>query len=241
MTTWEPVRRVRAFEAVLDRIESRIAAGTLKAGDRLPGERQLAEALGVSRASVREALRVLEARGVLVSQTGSGPDAGAILAADPDTALSDVLRLHVGLDSLSLDEVIGARLMIERWSAAEAARAAGPEALSRMRAALTAMDDDGLTPAEFVEHDTAFHVAVTEAAGNRLIAHMMRALRASVRHYAVRAVTDLGPWPAAAQGLRADHEAIYRAIAEGDPEAAATAAESHLRRVYPTTPPPPPS
>ncbi|GAA2901030.1 FCD domain-containing protein [Streptosporangium fragile] len=226
MSGWQPVRRTRAFEDVLAQIERRIAGDGLTVGDRLPGERQLAEQLQVSRSSVREAMRVLETLGVVSSQVGRGPDAGAVLISRPAGALTDLLRLHLGLASLSLEEVVDARLMIEKWSAAHAARHGAD--LSALTAALERMGE-AATAEEFVEHDTAFHVAIAEASGNRLTAAMMRSLRDSLRRYAVEAVERLGD----TTGLMADHRRIYRAIAAGDAAEASAAVEEHLHRAYP--------
>ncbi|WP_157252677.1 FadR/GntR family transcriptional regulator [Nonomuraea typhae] len=226
-TGWRPVKRTRAFEDVLAQIEQRIAEDGLAPGDRLPGERQLAEQLQVGRSSVREALRVLETLGVVTSQAGRGPDAGAVLTARPDSALTDLLRLHLGLASWELREVIDTRLMIERWAAAGAAAAradttALAEALAGMSAARTAE--------EFVEHDTAFHCAIAEASGNRLIAAIMRSLRESVRRHAIEAVEQLGDTSV----LQEDHRRILAAIASGSPEEAAEAVAGHLAHAYPT-------
>ncbi|MEU7915046.1 FadR/GntR family transcriptional regulator [Microbispora bryophytorum] len=257
MTTDErrrPDARPRAFEEVLARIEERIGADGLTVGDRLPGERQLAEQLGVGRSSVREALRVLETLGVVASQAGRGPDAGAVLTSRPGNALTDLLRLHLGLATLSMREVIDTRLMIEQWAAARAAaanaaaNAAAPArtaeartepqtaetqtATARMAEAIAAMDAAG-DPAEFVEHDIAFHLALAEAAGNRLIVAVMRALRDALRRYAVDAVVRLGD----TGGLQDDHRRIHRAIEDGDAGAAAAAVAEHLARAYPDSGP----
>ncbi|TQS22099.1 FadR/GntR family transcriptional regulator [Microbispora hainanensis] len=223
--------RPRAFEEVLARIEERIAADGLTVGDRLPGERQLAEQLGVGRSSVREALRVLETLGVVASQAGRGPDAGAVLTSRPGDALTDLLRLHLGLATLSMREVIDTRLMIEQWAAAHAAsvRAASVRAATgRMAEAIAAMDA-ARDPAGFVEHDIAFHLALAEAAGNRLIVAVMRALRDAVRRYAVDAVVRLGD----TGGLQDDHRRIHQAIEDGDAGAATAAVAEHLARAYP--------
>ncbi|MEU6426641.1 FCD domain-containing protein [Microbispora sp. NPDC046973] len=241
MTTEErrrPDARPRAFEEVLARIEERITADGLTVGDRLPGERQLAEQLGVGRSSVREALRVLETLGVVASQAGRGPDAGAVLTSRPGDALTDLLRLHLGLATLSMREVIDTRLMIEQWAASRAAAAptlsASPltasarTATARMAEAIAAMDA-ARDPAEFVEHDIAFHLALAEAAGNRLIVAIMRALRDALRRYAVDAVVRLGD----TGGLQDDHRRIHRAIEDGDAGAATDAVAEHLARAYP--------
>jgi GntR family transcriptional regulator, transcriptional repressor for pyruvate dehydrogenase complex len=226
LSGWEPVRRTRAFEDVIAQIELRIAGDGLTVGDRLPAERHLAEQLQVSRSSVREAMRVLETLGVVSSQAGRGPDAGAVLTSKPAEALTDLLRLHLGLSSLSLDEVVDARLMIEQWSAAHAS-VHGAD-LSVLTAALERMER-ATTAEEFVEHDTAFHVGIAEASGNRLIAAIMLSLRDSLRRYAVEAVERLGD----TAGLMADHHRIHRAIAAQDPVEASAAVEAHLRYAYP--------
>ncbi|WP_113703305.1 FadR/GntR family transcriptional regulator [Nonomuraea lactucae] len=226
-TGWHPVRKTRTFEDVLAQIEHRIAADGLTAGDRLPPERRLAEQLGVSRASVREAMRVLETLGVVTSQVGRGPDAGAVLTSRPDSALKDLLRLHLGLAALEPREVIDTRLMIERWAAARAA-ATGPE-VSALAEAISGMDR-ARSPEEFVEHDTAFHCALTEASGNRLLAAFMRSLRDSLRRYSVEAVVRLGDTSA----LQADHRRILQALRDGDPAEATRAVTDHLARAYPS-------
>lgn len=216
----------RKFEDVIAQIERRIAEDGLTVGDRLPGERQLAEQLQVGRSSVREALRVLETLGVLSSQAGRGPDAGAVLTARPDSPLTDLLRLHLGLSNLELSEVVDTRLMIERWAVTRAAHAGA--GTGELAAALARMDAaDG--PKEFVEHDTAFHCAIAEASGNRLIAAIMRSLRDSMRRYAVEAVERLGD----TAELRADHRRILAAIDGGDAAEAAAAVTDHLARAYP--------
>ncbi|GII55565.1 GntR family transcriptional regulator [Planotetraspora thailandica] len=218
--------RVRAFEGVLARIEERIAADGLTVGDRLPGERQLAEQLQVSRSSVREAIRVLESLGVVSSQVGRGPDAGAVLTSRPADALGGLLRLHLGIATLSMREVVDARLMIEQWSAQRAARSG--MALDTMERALAAMDT-AAGPEEFVEHDVVFHSAIVEASGNRLTSAFTQALRDAVRHFAVAAVARAGD----TGDLQADHRRIHRAIADGDADAAVAAIAVHLARAYP--------
>ncbi|NYI03408.1 FadR/GntR family transcriptional regulator [Allostreptomyces psammosilenae] len=226
-------RRKRAFEEVLGTIEARIVAGELSIGDRLPGERQLATDLGVSRSSVREAMRVLEALGVLSAQTGSGPDAGATLVGSSSAALADVLRMHVELASFRMTEVVESRMMIERWTVETAARHAGEAEWARIAEPLEAMRDPGLPLGDFVRLDTAFHVAIAQACGNRLVSAFMRALRDAVHRHAVDAVARLGQWPTVAARLREDHERIYAAIREGAPERGVAALEAHLRHTYP--------
>ncbi|MBX6386737.1 MAG: FadR family transcriptional regulator, partial [Microbispora sp.] len=106
-------------------------------------------------------------------------------------------------------------------------------ATARMAEAIAAMDA-AHDPAEFVEHDIAFHLALAEAADNRLIVAVMRALRDVLRRYAVDAVVRLGD----TGGLQDDHRRIHRAIEDGDTAAAAAAVAEHLARAYPDYGPP---
>ena len=86
---------MRTHQLVLKWIEKQLSDGELALGGRLPAERTLAEQLSVSRTSVREAIRILEAMGVVRAGVGSGPDAGTVVIADPTAALGSALRLHV--------------------------------------------------------------------------------------------------------------------------------------------------
>ena len=93
--TWvQPIKNRRGFEVILDRLEAALLSGELSVGDRLPGERELAAGFGVSRTSVREALRVLEALGILEVKRGTE---GVSLRNEPGDAFADLLRLHIAL------------------------------------------------------------------------------------------------------------------------------------------------
>lgn len=129
---------------VLRGIEGQLQRGELRLGDRLPGERILADRYGVSRASIREALQSLEVMGVLRSRTGSGPTAGTIVVADPSTALGSALRMHVASSTIPVGDVVEARLMIETWSAGELARRIG--AGSAAPGAAATPPADGIVP-----------------------------------------------------------------------------------------------
>ena len=216
----------QAYETVIEEIESMIRSKRLKLGDRLEGERALADRLGVSRTSVREAIRVLATLGIIRSAPGSGPSAGAQVIADPEVALSASLRLHVAVDSLSVSDVIDARVMLETWAYG---RMAGlpDDALGRANELLTAMDgtDD---PVEFHHIDTQFHLELVRLAGNPLVNAIMSSLRASIESYVLDAAPQLEDWQAIASRLRAEHRAIVTALGEGNGERTALLAEQHI-------------
>ncbi|WGL51857.1 FCD domain-containing protein [Nocardioides sp. BP30] len=227
---WRPVARSRAYELVVDQIEEQILAGSLRVGERLPGERELAARLEVSRAAVREAIRTLEAQGVVRSSVGSGPDAGTVVSAVPSEALNRLLRLHVALANFPMRDVVEARVMLERFSATLAAAHADEARLAHLLALLEAMDDTGIDRERFNDLDTDFHIAIAEAGGNRLVADMTIAIRDSTRRPILRGLEGLGDsWTEVCADLRHEHRRLYDAILAGDAGAAADEVETHIR------------
>lgn len=231
---WRPVSHVRTYELVLDRIETQIVSGALRAGERLPPERELATLLGVSRPAVREALRILEAQGAVRSQVGKGPDSGTTIDRLPSDALARLMRLHVALGSFPIEDVVETRVVLERASVTLACSTAQPENLARMRAAVLAMDGPDVTRETFNQLDMDFHIALAEAGGNRLMSDVTRAIRESVRIpmlARLTAMSDTGDrsWPDVLNDLRADHHAILLAVETGQTEMAADRLESHIR------------
>lgn len=230
MAEWRPVRQSRTHELVLESIEEQVLAGQLKAGDRLPPERELAPALGVSRSALREALRVMETIGVLVANAGRGPDAGARIVQNPDSALGRLLRLHVALGSYHLEEVLEARVILERSSFEAAARSASEEELSEAAAVLERMQDPSLPVSDFNDLDTRFHVHIARSSGNELISTLTSAVRESVRTLILEAEQSAGEdWPETARGLNAEHAELLRLVRAGEGDHAADLVEQHIR------------
>ncbi|MEU8912550.1 FCD domain-containing protein [Streptomyces nigrescens] len=226
---WRPVRQSRTHELVLERIEERVLAGELKAGDRLPPERELAPVLGVSRSALREALRVLETIGVLVAQAGRGPDAGARIVRNPDDALGRLLRLHFALGSYRLHDVLEARVVLERSSFEAAAEHASAADLDEAETLLGRMREPGVGVADFNDLDTRFHVAIARSSGNQLTSTLTSAVRESVRPLILRALETAEDWPATAEALNAEHTELLRLVRAGKGTQAADLAEAHIR------------
>lgn len=229
---WAPVTRPRTYELVLDRIEEQIATGRLRVGDRLPGERDLAAALGVSRVAVREAIRVLQAMGLISQATGSGRESGTILTAAPGDALTRLIRLHVLVASVDSDDVVRARITLERESAALAAKHASEDDRQRLVAALATMEDPQTSVEGFNDADTDFHVAIARAGGNTLVAELTTALRNAMRPTLLKHLRANSDFPAVARRLSAEHRAIYDAVASGDADAAAALVAAHIEGFY---------
>ncbi|MFF1819959.1 FadR/GntR family transcriptional regulator [Kribbella sp. NPDC058245] len=221
---------MKNYELVLHRVEADLGAGRLRIGGRLPGERVLAEQLGISRPSVREAVRVLEAMGVVRTATGSGPEAGAVIVAEPVSPLTAVLRLHLATNHLPMGDVVQTRILLESWAAREAAgRSVDLDSVVEL---LDRMDAPGLSPEAFHLLDAEFHVALAGLAGNVLIAAVMESLRSAIHGYVLAAVPNLPDWEATAVGLRGEHRAIVSALAAGDADGAAGLVAAHIQGFY---------
>ncbi len=223
---------MKAYEVVLDWVESRILSGELSIGAVLPAERELAARLDVSRSAVREAVRTLSAQGVLRSSVGAGSAGGTTVTALPKGSLTRFLRLHVALASFPVDDVIESRIALERLSARLAAQHASAEHLSVMRAAVAVMDDPSTCRMDFNDADTDFHVAIAAAAGNRLATELTVAIRESLRLPILDAFRRVGDWGQIAADLRREHHEILAAVESGDVSAAESAVEGHIRSAW---------
>jgi DNA-binding FadR family transcriptional regulator len=220
---------MRAHELVLERIERDLVAGTLTVGDRLPAERSLAESLSVSRASVREAIRVLEAMGVIRTAAGSGPDAGAIVTADAATSIGSALRLHTATRALPIKDLVQTRILLETSALRDAAARTPRPDLTGVTAMLDAMEDPDLQPERFHQLDADFHVALVALAGNVVVEAMMAALRGPIQGYVLAGVPRLDDWTAVASNLRCEHRGIVAALSRGQGNKAAELARAHIQ------------
>jgi GntR family transcriptional repressor for pyruvate dehydrogenase complex len=230
--SWRPIPRSRTYSYVIDQVDEQIVSGALGVGDRLPPERDLASMLGVGRGAVREAMRVLEAYGVVRTETGT--ERGTTLTAMPSEALTQILRLHIGLANFPMADVIEARVMLERWSARLAARHGTTADLEAIATELRQMEGLAGDREAFNEHDTAFHVAIARASNNRLVADMTTAIRDSMRSLVLDSFHSYEEWGGLSGELCAQHRRVYDAIAAGDADAAADAVEHHIRSAYQT-------
>jgi GntR family transcriptional repressor for pyruvate dehydrogenase complex len=239
---------MRTHQLVLHWIEGQLSEGKLAVGGRLPAERTLAERLGVSRTSVREAIRILEAMGVVRAGVGSGPEAGTVVISDPTAALGSALRLHVATQHLPVSDIVETRVLLESWAAAhvrpDAPELAGAAALlDQMDAVGTgaagtessgadAAGTGGLTVDDFLALDVRFHLALADAAGNAVVSAMMGSLRESIQGYAAQLTANLPDWDATASRLRAEHRGILAAIRDDDGERAAKLVAAHIEGYY---------
>lgn len=222
-------RRPRAWESVVAWVEQRIYSGQLRVGDQLPAERELASQLGVSRSAVREAMRTLQASGVVRSTVGAGPAGGTSVTASQHQAMTRLVRLHVALGNLPVQDVTEVRASLESVAAGSAADRLPFGSVSRLRRALEVAEHE--TSMEgFLTASDAFHAAIAEASGNQLVGDLTAALRQSVDQ-SLHEVMQAHEWDATRTRLVAEHRAIVEAIRTGDPARAARLSEEHVRYV----------
>ncbi|MFB9745525.1 FadR/GntR family transcriptional regulator [Pseudonocardia sulfidoxydans] len=229
-----PVKHRRAFEDIVVQIENAIHDGELKVGDKLPPERELAEIFRVSRASVREALRVLEAFGVLTARRGTGSDSGLIVSAHNDSPLSGLLRLYASLLQLPLIDLLDVREALEMLSARRASEQCSAEDIFRLRGIIQSMRDSR-SPEGFLTLDTEFHVVLARASGNSVAPLIMSALRDAIARQmlaAFQALEESGNWRAERALLIREHAHLLDAVESRDPDAAAGAFQQHIRDFY---------
>lgn len=230
-TPFRALQQRRAFEEIILQIEQAIVDGRLGQGDRLPGERELAETFGVSRSSVREALRALEMFGVVVARRGTGADAGSTVAAGARPGLVSALRLHSALLRIPTDDFVDLRALVEGHAASRAALRPGADRTRPLRELIERMRG-AAGPADFHHLDTSFHVTLAEVSGNALILLLMGALRELMEREMLRLMNRVADWPAERDRLISEHELIVERVEAADADAAAAAVRHHIFRFY---------
>lgn len=220
------VSHSRTADEVVRQIEELILDGVLRDGDRLPGERDLALRLDVSRPILREALKTLESRGLLVSQHGDGTYVADIIG----QVFSDPLTALISRHSRATRDYLEYRRELEGMTAELAAVRAtdGDKAqLSRIIAEMRAAHETGAADLEMAA-DVDFHHAIGEAAHNIILLHTLRACYRLLsegiffNRKAVFAHSNSG------EVLLKQHEAICAAILSGDGQKARAAAQAHI-------------
>lgn len=205
---------MRAHELVLERIERDLADGALAIGDRLPGS-------GHWPRSCRSAgPRCVRRSGCSrrwggAHRGGLRTRRGATVVADPSSSIGSALRLHTATRHLPIADLVDTRILLESWALREAAHRRPRPDLTAVEAILDAMDEVALSPEEFLRLDAAFHVAMSELAGNVVVGAMMAALRDSIHGYVLAGVPLLDDWPVVATTLCAEHRAILNAVRRG--------------------------
>jgi GntR family transcriptional repressor for pyruvate dehydrogenase complex len=220
----EPLEREqRLYERVVEKVLALISSGAWKPGYRLPPERELSEAFGVSRTVVREAVKALEARGVLESTTGSGISVRRADANIVSQSLQTYMQLANRADSeIRLNEV---RRVLEVEMVALAASRVTPEQRTQLRQICKQMREGQNTAKQMAELDFRLHITLAEATQNDLFKVLLAPLIDQLHNHIILTWED---FPRPVEQVFDQHEAIVSAVENGDAEAARQAMLKHL-------------
>jgi GntR family transcriptional regulator, transcriptional repressor for pyruvate dehydrogenase complex len=218
--TLRPVPRPRLYEQVVSQIQEWITENGLQVGDRLPPERELASRLGVSRATISQALVAMEVVGMVSVRHGDG-----VVLIEPagSTKVVSALRRH----AQQLPEIIEAREALETKLAALAAGRRTESDLAAIDEALEVMERDIAAGGRGVEGDELFHAAVTAAGHSALLARLMAEISELIRETRIESLSQ----PDRPLNSLHGHRRIAEAIRARDGEAAAVAMQDHITMV----------
>jgi GntR family transcriptional regulator, transcriptional repressor for pyruvate dehydrogenase complex len=221
---YKTVRTSRLYEQIVKQIEDSIQKGTLRSGDQLPAERELAIQFGVSRTAVREAVKALHEKGLVEAYPGRGTFITS------ETSNSMRLTFDRMIKSVRVDgtlHLVEVREILEPEIAAFAATRANDESISELRDAVAIMDNAKEDPDEYIEADLDFHLALAEAAANPLILSLIDSIVGVLREQRL-SIFKVEGGPARGQF---HHKRILDAIEHHDPAGARETMRAHLQQV----------
>ena len=211
-------------DEAITKIKDMIISGKLSAGDRLPPEKELSEKLGLSRSSLREAVKALEIIRVLDVRRGDGTYVTSLEPQLLSEAMTFIVDLH---QDKSILDIFAVRRILEPAAAAIAATRITPEQITALRATMENIDDE-TSVESLVDHDLVFHELITAAADNSYLASVLNALSSStVRARIWRGLTQ----EKAVDRTLAEHTAIIEALERGDADLAKSLLTVHISGV----------
>ena len=220
---FNPIKVTKVYEQVIQQIKDMIVDGTLKKGDKLPSERELVEDLKVSRTSIREALRSMEDIGIVECKQGEGNFIGTNI----ENSLYEPLSIMFLLQDNTSQEIFELRLAIEGETAGLASKKINSEELQQLKLLVDKMKEtDELNLS--VGLDKEFHYKIAQATHNGLILNMMNAVSSLVNSYRKDAFIKIVEITGNSKIIVAQHENIYKAISESNPEESVRAMKVHI-------------
>ena len=218
-----PIKKTRIPEAIADRVRQLIVDRTFRPGQPLPSERVLARRFGVSRGSIRDALRMLETVGLLEARHGQGTFPRELSVDRLVTPIASVISFQRDLQ----DELMDVRRMFEPAVARAAASRATDDDLAELERVLDVQRRKLKTGQSAIGEDTAFHAALARATRNRVAVRIMETLNDLLIESRKLTLKQKGRPQRSLSG----HEAIVAAMRRGDPDAAARAMRAHIDQI----------
>jgi GntR family transcriptional repressor for pyruvate dehydrogenase complex len=221
---YKVVQTSRLYEQIVKQIEESISNGSLKLGDQLPAERELAHQFGVSRTAVREAVKTLREKGLVEAHPGRGT---FITNSNSHSIWHSLDRMIRDGQPEAMIHLVEVREILEPEIAALAAARAHKEDLASMTEAVELMDNSKQDPDAFIEADLDFHLALAEAASNPLILSLIDSIVGVLREQRMGIFAVEG----GAQRGQYHHKKILEAVEHRDATGAREAMRAHLRQV----------
>lgn len=223
----KPIKTRKIYEEVAEQIRKLVSSGHLKPGDRLPSERDLAERLQVSRASVREALSALEMMGLLEARSGEGTYIREVNIESVVAPLAWVLSMEKDI----VLELLEVRKIFEVQAVGLACERATQDDLQEMESALRVMYQDLQTGQLGEQADHQFHFAIARATHNKILVRLMNAIADTMHRTLKTSRIKLYEGKEMPQRLYEEHISIFRAISEKDSSNASQLMLLHLAGV----------
>jgi GntR family transcriptional repressor for pyruvate dehydrogenase complex len=217
----ERVARLRVSDSVAAQLTQLITKGAYSVGEKLPAERVLSEEFGVSRSSMREAIRSIEASGLVSSSHGVG-----VFVTSNTSTVQGQPDLLV-FEDFTVPELFEVRRMIERDAAGWAAQRITPAVTAELESIMETCADPNLSDEEFVQLDIKLHQTIAKASRNELLATIYGGLEPMLLKYSLRVIS----LPGRRDDSHAGHGKIVDAIVAGRAREAREAAVAHIRDV----------
>jgi GntR family transcriptional repressor for pyruvate dehydrogenase complex len=225
---FKPIRPKKLSEEIVSQIQTLIANGDLKPGERIPSERELAAFLGVSRPSVREAIMVLEAMGFLESRQGGGTYVRSLTERSMADPLASMVERR---DPRMLHALTEVRMGLESWSAYLAAKRAEDSEIERMRELYEVMEEQAGSGGWDPKIDAEFHLTITAATHNTIQVHVLDTIQALFQTTIMVTLGEFYTKEGYIELLLNHHREILEAISAHDPERARQKMMEHLTLV----------
>ena len=215
-----PIQKSSISDEIVEQIITLISNGDLKAGQRLPSERELCKKFAAGRSSLREALRCVSIMGVLTAKVGDGTS----VAMDGSKFMETVLQWRLMTEHHDIEDLMQVRIALEGLAAASAARHGNGPALQLLQDLLAKMDGSMADPKRFAALDLDFHLALAKASENHLVLDLVSMIRGQLARGVARMLLLPQEMPISSK----EHNLIFQAIKRGNPEEARAAMQAHL-------------
>lgn len=225
--SFNPIKKDRASKIVIEQIKNAIQKGEFSPGDKLPPERDLAKQFSLSRGVVREAISVLEAKGVVEVK----PGIGVFLVTNEQEEVFQLLNALLENEDSSLIELLELRQSIESQAACYAAERRSEKELDKIKAALDQLESCFEKGKVAAVEDFEFHMAVAEASHNSMMVHTLRLISGHIINGLHESRTDALMIPGQDGIAMEEHRKIYAAIKDMDSERARKEMITHLENV----------